>query len=115
MDTISTNTNYIVVAPDKPADKSLIKRISRAVADLEDVKEAHLPAVIELGKFDSPRLTLFVVVEKGANTSVVQETLQKRLSGWFSLTSRVDLKVVNHDFPMLDSVRETGCVIGWRD
>ena len=115
MDTLSTNTNYIVVAPEKPADKGLIKRISRAVGDLEDVKEAHLPAVIELGKFDSPHLTLFVVVEKSANTQVVQDLLKRRLSGWFSLTSKVDLKVVDTDFPMLDSVRETGCVIGWRD
>jgi len=115
MDPLSTNTSYIVVAPEKPADKALMKRISRAVADLEDVKEAHLPAVIELGKFDSPRLTLFVVVEKAADTQAVMELLKRRLSGWFSLTSKVDLKVVDAEFPMLNSVRETGCVIGWRD
>ena len=115
MDTLSTNTNYIVVAPEKPVDKALIKRISRAVGDLEDVKEAHLPAVIELGKFDSPQLTLFVVVDKSADMQTVVDLLSRRLSGWFSLTSKVDLKVVDSDFPMLDSVRETGCVIGWRD
>lgn len=115
MDTLSTNTSYIVVAPEKPTDKGLIKRISRAVADLENVKEAHLPAIIELGKFDSPRLTLFVVVDKASDTQSVTDLLQQRLSGWFSLTSKVDLKVVDADFPMLNSIRETGCVIGWRD
>jgi hypothetical protein len=115
MDTLSTNTSYIVVAPEKPADKGLTKRISRAVADIESVKEAHLPTVIELGKFDAPRLTLFVVVEKATDTQKVADLLKQRLSGWFSLTSKVDLKVVDQDFPMLDSVRETGCVIGWRD
>jgi len=115
MDTLSTNTSYIVVAPEKPADSGLIKRISRAVADLEDVKEAHLPTVIELGKFDSPQLTLFVVVEVGVNTQLVADILRQRLSGWFSLTSKVDMKVVTTEFPMLESIRETGCVVGWRD
>ncbi len=115
MDTLSTDTSYIVVAPDKPTDKSLIKRISRAVADLENVKEAHLPAIIELGKFDSPRLTLFVVVEKSTDAQSVMDLLKRRLSGWFSLTSKVEMKVVDADFPMLDAIRETGCVIGWRD
>lgn len=115
MDTISTSTSYIVVAPEKPTDNSLIKRISQTVADLEEVKEAHLPTVIELGKFDSPQLTLFVVVEVGADTQVLTDLLRQRFSGWFSLTSKIDMKVVTTEFPMLESIRETGCVIGWRD
>lgn len=115
MDTLSTNTSYVVVAPEKPADKALIKRISRSMADLEEIREAHLPAVIELGKFESQKLMLFVVVDHGTDVMAVTQLLEQRLSGWFRLTSHIDLKVVKPDFPMLDSVRDTGCVIGWRD
>jgi len=115
MDTLTSNTNFIVAAPRRATDKALAQKLSGYLADLDEVREAHLPAVIEFGATTEARLTLIVVVAQVADKDAIQQLLSKRMSGRFSATSKIDLKVVPDDFPLLQAVRDTGCVIGWRD
>jgi len=56
MDTLNTNTTLVVSAPGKPTDPSLLRKISAVLSDLEEVREAHLPAVIEIGAATQSRL-----------------------------------------------------------
>lgn len=115
MDTISTNTSFIVATPVKPTDKSLMQKISGFLTDLDDVREAHLPSVIELGYGGIPQLTLFVVVTADASRETIHKTLTSRMGGRFSNTGSIALQIVTDTFPLLQAIRDTGCVVGWRD
>ncbi|OED39056.1 hypothetical protein AB833_16050 [Chromatiales bacterium (ex Bugula neritina AB1)] len=115
MDTIDSNTNILVAAPSEPTDKSLMQQLSRCVADIEEVREAHLPAVIEIGQASSARLTLVVVVRQNADKKQISNVLAGNMKSHLSAADQIDTRVVADDFPLLDSIRATGCVVGWRD
>ena len=115
MDTITTLTNYIVLAPSTPTHKGLVKKISQAMADIDDIREAHLPNVIEFGLNNSPELTLFAVVNSECNQEQLKKTLHAKINGGFFNKNTVALKIVLEDFPLLQAIRDTDCLIGWRD
>lgn len=115
IDIVSNHTNYIVAPPPKPNDVALVKRISNLLADLEDIKEAHLPRVIEFSKSTESRMALFVVVSDSCDRPALYNLLDKKLNRGFFKRHFIEIKIVQNDFPLLQSVRDTQCLIGWRD
>ncbi len=115
MDTITAQTNYIVLAPDQPTDKALVKKISQTLADIESIHEAHLPHVIELGKSNEPQLTLFAIVADDVDQSDLWNFLNAKINGGFFRKTRIDIKVIPKNFPLLQAIRDTNCLVGWRD
>ena len=115
MDTITAHTNYIVLAPDKPTQKALVKKISQALADIDDIREAHLPNVIEFGLSNTPKLTLFAVVNGGCDHEQLTTLLHSKINGGFFNKHAIAIKIIPEDFPLLESIRDTNCLVGWRD
>ena len=56
-------TNLIIGAPLNPTKKKRLKLLSKMLSDLEEVREAHLPQVNELGSNEPPELIFFVVID----------------------------------------------------
>ncbi|MEM7256142.1 MAG: hypothetical protein AAF404_02015 [Pseudomonadota bacterium] len=115
MDTVSSQTNYIVVPPSTPNDEGLVKKISQILADIEDIKEAHLPCLIEFGKSTQLKPALFVVVSDPCDRAQLYAVLDKKLNRGFFNRNPIEIKVVPGDFALLQSVRDAQCLIGWRD
>lgn len=115
MDTLTAHTNYIVLAPSKPTDKALVKKISQAVADIDVIREAHLPDVIEFGLSNSPVLTLFAVVSAASDQDKLMETLNAKINAGFFNKKTIDIKIIPENFPLLQAIRDTNCLLGWRD
>ena len=115
MDTITAHTNYIVLAPTTPTPKTLVKKISQAMADIDDIREAHLPNVIEFGISNTPELTLFAVASSECNQEQLKATLHSKINGGFFNKKAIAIKIIPEDFPLLQSIRDTDCLIGWRD
>lgn len=115
MDTITAHTNYIVLAPSHPTDPALVKKVSQAMADIEAIREAHLPDVIEFGLSNKPRLTLFAVVANDCDTDELKEALNAGVNGGFFKKKTIDIKVIPQNFPLLQAIRDTDCLVGWRD
>lgn len=115
MDTITAHTNYIVLAPSTPTDPALVKKVSQAMADIESIFEAHLPDVIEFGLTNKPVLTLFAVVADDCDTDELKDALNTKVNGGFFKKKTIDIKVISQNFPLLQSIRDTNCLVGWRD
>lgn len=115
MDTITAHTNYIVLAPSEPTEQSLVKKISSAMADMEAIREAHLPDVIEFGLNNSPSLTLFAVVDTDCDFDQLKATLDGKINSGFFNKKSIDIKIIPKSFPLLQAIRDTDCLVGWRD
>ncbi len=115
MDTVSSHTNYIVVPPTTANDDNLVKKISNILADIEDIKEAHLPCLIEFGKSTESKQALFVLVDDHCDRQALHQLLDKKINSGFFKRNSIDIRVVLDDFPLLQSVRDAQCLIGWRD
>lgn len=109
------DTGFLVSAPRRPPPKRLRKRLSALLADLEAVREAHLPDVLELGVDSTPRAVLILVVEPPAASRDVLETVRARLPEVLGRGETLAVRSLRPDHPQLASIRETQCVIGWRD
>ena len=79
LNTIKPSNTLVVAPPQKAPDSTLTKKISRALAELEEVREAHLPEVIEIGVSTRARLMLFVVVEPAEKIPAVNKKLGRCL------------------------------------
>ncbi len=115
MDTITAHTNYIVLAPSQPTDPALVKKVSQAMADIDAIREAHLPDVIEFGLANTATLTLFAVIANDENADVVKEQLHTELNSVPFNKKAIDIKIIPMNFPLLQSIRDTDCLVGWRD
>ncbi len=115
MDIVSNHTNYIVVPPAIPNDEGLVKKISGILSEIEEIKEAHLPCLIEFGKSTESRQALFVVVTDHCDRHALYDLLNKKLNSRFFTRKSIEIKIVQPDFPLLQSVRDAQCLIGWRD
>jgi hypothetical protein len=115
MNIVSNHTNYIVAPPTAPNDQSLVKKISTLLADIDDITEAHLPCLIEFGKSTESKPALFVVVTDQCDRRSLHSLLHKKINGGLFNRKSIEIKIVQADFPLLQSVRDTQCLIGWRD
>ena len=105
----------LIGAPRRPVDTALMKKLSKMLGDLELVKEAHLPEVVELGVGKSAELTLLVVVVSDSAIIPVTGILEVRIEHGFPADQQIALRVVTEDFPLLAVARSVQCVVGWRD
>ncbi len=110
-----TANRLLVGAPRRPVSSALMKKLSKMVSDLELVKEAHLPEVVELGRDRPAELTLLVVVASESAIVAVTGILEVRLEHALPHNHPISLRVVTEDFPLLSIVRSVQCVVGWRD
>lgn len=115
MDTITAHTNYIVLAPEKPTNETLLKKVSQVLADIEEISEAHLPHVIQLGTNNAPVLTLFAVVSEEGDYGHLQNLLNTKINGGFFRKNRVAVKIISQNFPLMQSIKDANCLVGWRD
>ena len=109
------DTGFVVGTPRQPLSRRRRRRLSAALADLEAVREAHLPELLDIGAGTEARLVLVVVVEPPAMTAEVLETVRARLPAALGRGERLEVRALATDHPLLPSVREADCVIGWRD
>lgn len=105
----------LIGAPRRPVATALMKKLSKMLTDLELVKEAHLPEVVELGGDRSAELTLLVVVASDSAVIPVTGILEVRLEHGLPANQQIALRVVTEDFPLLAVTRSVQCVVGWRD
>ena len=115
MDTVSSLTNYIVVPPTTPNDSGTTKRISKILSEFEEIREAHLPCIIEFGENTQAKPALFIVVTEHSNKHTLRKTIDHKLNGGFFRRKSIAIKVITEDYPLLQSIRDTKCLIGWRD
>lgn len=95
-------------------DKGTLKKLSRAMADIEQIREAHLPEVLDIGSGGKARPVLFVLVDEPDQRQPVEKLLKKRLAGPFG-GNRIEIRAISSDFPLLETIREVNCLVGWRD
>ncbi len=110
-----TANRLLVGAPRRPVSAGLMKKLSKMMSDLELIKEAHLPEVVELGSDRSAELTLLVVVSSESAIIPVTGIMEVRMEHSLPRNSPITLRVVTEDFPLLAIVRSVQCVVGWRD
>jgi hypothetical protein len=115
MDTLNTNTTLVVSPPAKPTDPALLRKISALLSELEEVREAHLPEVIEIGAATQSRLMLFVVVDDADNTARVEKALARQFGGRLRFGGRLEYRIVTAEHSMLQNIRDTNSIVGWRD
>ena len=109
------STSILITAPRKPWRKKRIKQISAMLADIDEVREAHLPQVIEIGSTAPPEITLFIVVEPASAVATVMETIDARLAALLGRGETLKVRPISPQDELLTTVRGVDCVIGWRD
>ncbi len=115
MDTVSNLTNYVVVPPTSPNDSGTTKKVSRILADIEEIREAHLPCIIEFGENTQAKPALFVVVAEHSDKKSLRKKVDQKLNGGFFRRKSIAVKVITEEHPLLPSIRDAKCLIGWRD
>jgi len=109
------STKTIISPPVKPVKKKLLKTLSKVLSDIEPVREAHLPLVLEIGSNLPPALVLFVVVDPPSEIPVVMDTINTHFKFPLPEGKLLDIRPITKDFKLLPTIRDTKCVVGWRD
>jgi len=110
-----STSRLLIGAPRRTVSTALMKKLSKMLSDLELVKEAHLPEIVELGTGRSSELTLLVVVVSDSAVIPVTGILEVRLEHGLPANQQIALRVVTESFPLLPVARSIQCVVGWRD
>jgi hypothetical protein len=111
----SLMTNVVIGAPVKPTTKTRLKRLSKLLSDLEEVREAHLPQVIELGSEKPPELVFYIVIDPETAIPGVMEKIRARLKDVLRAGETLDARPLPLDHELLPAIRNADCVVGWRD
>jgi hypothetical protein len=111
----SVMTNLVIGAPVKPTKKGRLKLLSKMLADLEEVREAHLPQVIELGSGKPPELVFFVVIDPQTAVPGVMEKIRARLKDVLGGGETLDVRPLPLEHDLLPAIRNADCIVGWRD
>ena len=109
------STKIIISPPVRPVKKKLLKTLSKVLSDIEPVREAHLPLVLEIGSNLPPALVLFVVVDPPSKIPVVVDTINTRFKFPLPKGELLQIRPITKDFKLLPTIRDTKCVVGWRD
>lgn len=111
----AAKTNMLITAPRRPWRRKRIKQISAILADIDEVREAHLPQVIEIGSTAPPEMTLFIVVEPASAVDAVMEKIGARLQSLLGRNETLNVRPIGCQDELLTTIRDVDCVIGWRD
>lgn len=101
--------------PKQRVPGSLISQLSKLVADIQSVREAYLPEVKELGLAMPASLAFFLVVDPPSRIDHVRKQIDKRIGDILPVDLAVAVRIVTPDYPLLQTIRDTRCVVGWRD
>jgi len=55
------------------------------------------------------------VVDNAENTTRVEKALARQFGGRLRFGSKLDYRIVTADYSMLQNIRDTQCIVGWRD
>ena len=108
-------TNLIIGAPLNQTKKKRLKLLSKMLSDLEEVREAHLPQVNELGSNEPPELIFFVVIDPESAIPGVMEKIDARLKDVLHTDEKLEVRPLLKDHELLPAIRNAKCVVGWRD
>lgn len=108
-------TNLLICAPRSPLPKKRLKKLSQMLSDLEEVREAHLPEVIEVGSPSGPAQVLFVVIDPEHAIATVMHEIEARIKRILRSNEHVDVRPITPEHSLLPTIRDTNCVVGWRD
>jgi len=111
---IERGTTVLVAAPQPAWPRRRLKAVSTVLAAVDEVAEAHLPQILELGAGRPASTVLFVVVEP---ESAIQRAVARIVDGLGEIRGLGTLGVwaVGPDSPFVETVRRAGCAVGWRD
>ncbi len=108
-------TNLIIGAPANPTKKRRLKLLSKMLSDLEEVREAHLPQVNELGSNKPPELIFFVVIDPESAIPGVMEKIRARLKDVLRADEKLEVRPLHVDHELLSTIRNAECIVGWCD
>ncbi|GEM_PF-3288439 len=101
--------------PSKRVSSELITRLSRLVSDIQPVREAYLPEVKELGLAMPASLVFFLVVDPASKLEQVRRQVDQHIGDILPCDMNIAVRVITLDYPLLQIIRDTRCVVGWRD
>lgn len=101
--------------PKQHVSSELISRLSALVADIKPVREAYLPEVMELGLDMPASLSFFLVVDPPSRITQVRERIDRSIGDILPADPQIAVRVITPDYPLLQIIRDTRCVVGWRD
>lgn len=105
---LATTDKVIIGKPARPTSIDLVARVERGLCGDVSVMEAHLPQYFMLGKMQSPRLLLVLVVdEASAQESVALKANEMLAEG--SGAAAFDVFVTNMSDKLLPAVRKAQC------
>lgn len=111
---IARGTTVLVGVPGHGWPRRRVKALSSVLAPLDEVAEAHLPEILELGAGRPASTVLFLVVEPEA---AIPRVVERVVAGLRELRGLGALGIwaVGPDSPFVPTVRQAGCAVGWRD
>jgi len=101
--------------PSQRVPGELITRLSRMVADIQPIREAYLPEVKELGLAMPASLVFYLVVDPPSKMVEVRQRVDQLVGDILPIDLNIAVRVVTRDYPLLQIIRDTRCVVGWRD
>lgn len=108
-------TNLLISAPLKPVSKKLIRRISEIICDIEEIREAHFPAVLSMGSENPAECALFLVFYQISEISSVMDSIGSDLAKVSRDSESFEVWPILQSDSLLETIRSANCVIGWRD
>jgi hypothetical protein len=79
---LESDTKVLIGAPADPPPKSRVRTISAIFADIEEIREAHLPLMYAPKLFDRPVQVLVIVIEPFSAMPQVMATLGNLCTGY---------------------------------
>lgn len=108
-------THLLISAPLKPISRNLISRISEIICDIDEIREAHFPAVLSMGSNDAPECVLFLVFDQESKVSTIMESIGDDLAAIKRDVTPFEVWPICQSDSLLETIRMANCVIGWRD
>lgn len=108
-------TNILICAPTKPVSKELRRRISEIICDVEEIREAHLPDVITIGSDTDASRVLFLVFDQQRNIPLIMKSIGAALADMARDEEQFEVWPIGPSSELLKTIRDSNCVVGWRD
>jgi hypothetical protein len=99
----------MIGAPAHPLTPDITSAITRAVASVPDIMEAHLPNVFAVGVMEAPAQVLVLVFSTIANKDQVLSALGDALASEMPPGFALDVWPIHGRSDTLDDVRSAGC------
>jgi glycosyltransferase involved in cell wall biosynthesis len=108
---IPAGTKMLVGAPSKPLSADITEQISRALAHVPGICEAHLPQAYAKKIVDPPAQILVLVLDVAVQPESVMPGVLQLLRRILPAGAFLDVLALNEGSAMLKSVRNAGCLL----